>query len=68
MGRVTENFSAEQQELLDSGLRMLAQMIAETHIRRLASRKMSDDPVAATARTEHPEHCRKTPEDSSGDT
>ena len=67
MGRVTENFSAEQQELLDSGLRMLAQMIAETHIRRLASRKISDDPVAATARTEHPEHCRKTL-DSSGDT
>ena len=68
MGRSTENFSAEQLELLDSGLRMLAQMIAETHSRRLASRKMSDDPVAATARTEHPEQCRKTPEDSSGDT
>ena len=68
MGRSTENFSAEQQELLDSGLRMLAQMIAETHIRRLASRKMSDDPVVATARTGHPEHLRKTPEDSSDDT
>ena len=68
MGRSTENFSAEQQELLDSGLRMLAQMIAETHSRRLASRKMSEYPVAATERPEHPEHCRKTPEDSSGDT
>ncbi len=68
MGRSSENFSAEQQELLDSGLRILAQMIAETHIRRLASRKMSEYPVAATARTEPPEQCRKTPEDSSGDT
>ena len=68
MGRVTESFSAEQQELLDSGLRMLAQMIAETHIRRLASRKMSEYTAAATARTGHPEHLRKTPEDSSGDT
>ena len=68
MGRSSENFSAEQQELLDSGLRMLAQMIAETHIRRLAFRKMSEYPVAATARTEHPAHFRKTPEDSSGDT
>ena len=68
IGKVAQNLSAEQQELMDSGLRMLAQMIAETHIRRLASRKMSDDPVAAMARTEHPEHCRKTQEDSSDDT
>jgi len=29
----------EQEEILDSGLRMLAHMIAETHLRRIASKK-----------------------------
>ncbi len=68
MGRSAENFSTEQQELLDSGLRMLAQMIAEAHIRRTASRDTLEHTVTTPQRTEHPEIFRKTLEDSPGDT
>jgi hypothetical protein len=32
----------EQEEMLDSGLRMLAHMIAETHLRRVALRKKNE--------------------------
>ncbi len=42
MGKATDNMTPEQQELLDSGLRMLAHMIAETHLRRTALRKQSE--------------------------
>jgi hypothetical protein len=42
MGRATDNITPEQQELLDSGLRMLAHMIAETHLRRTVLRKTSE--------------------------
>ncbi len=38
MGRATSNLNVEQQELLDSGLRMLAHMIASAHIRRANSK------------------------------
>ncbi len=31
------SYSTEEKELLDSGLRMLASMIAETHMERIAS-------------------------------
>jgi hypothetical protein len=31
------NYSPEQEEILDSGLRMLAHMIAETHLKRVKS-------------------------------
>jgi hypothetical protein len=41
MGWTSENLTPEQQELLDSGLRMLAHMIAETHLRRTALKKMN---------------------------
>ena len=42
MVRATENLSVEQQELLDSGLLMLAHMIAETHLRRTALRQQNE--------------------------
>ena len=42
MVRATENLSVEQQELLDSGLLMLAHMIAETHLRRAALRQQNE--------------------------
>ena len=42
MGRATDNMTPEQQEMLDSGLRMLAHMIAETHLRRTALRKQNE--------------------------
>ncbi len=42
MVRATENLSVEQQELLDSGLLILAHMIAETHLRRIALRQQNE--------------------------
>ena len=39
MGKATVNMTPEQEEILDSGLRMLAHMIAETHLRRIALKK-----------------------------
>ncbi len=42
MSSATGNLTPEQQELLDSGLRMLAHMIAETHLRRTALRKQNE--------------------------
>ena len=39
MGKVTSAMTPEQEELLDSGLRMLAHMIAETHLQRIALKK-----------------------------
>ena len=47
MGRATDNMTPEQQELLDSGLRMLAHMIAETHLRRTALKKKQLAPQSA---------------------
>ena len=41
MGWTSENLTPEQQERLDSGLRMLAHMIAETHLRRTALKRMN---------------------------
>jgi hypothetical protein len=42
MSSVNVNLTPEQQELLDSGLLMLAHMIAETHLRRTALRKQNE--------------------------
>jgi hypothetical protein len=42
MSSTTGNLTPEQKELLDSGLRMLAHMIAETHLRRTALRKQNE--------------------------
>ncbi len=55
MSGATVNLTPEQQELLDSGLRMLAHMIAETHLRRTALKKMSGKvtPAETPRRTEH---------------
>jgi hypothetical protein len=41
----SESLTTEQQELLDSGLRMLAHMIVETHLHRTAPIKVSDEDV-----------------------
>jgi len=42
VGKATVNMTPEQEEMLDSGLRMLAHMIAETHLRRIALRKKNE--------------------------
>ena len=42
MGKSIVNMTPEQEEILDSGLRMLAHMIAETHLRRIALRKKNE--------------------------
>ena len=42
VGKATVNMTPEQEEMLDSGLRMLAHMIAETHLRRVALRKKNE--------------------------
>jgi hypothetical protein len=39
VGKSIVNMTPEQEEMLDSGLRMLAHMIAETHLRRIALKK-----------------------------
>ena len=41
MGEAMVKMTPEQEEILDSGLRMLAHMIAETHLRRIALRKQN---------------------------
>ena len=55
MGGATRDYSIEQQELIDSGLRMLAQMIAAAHIRRIALRNTGQYPVASAQRKEYTE-------------
>ncbi len=52
MGRATDSMTPEQQELLDSGLRMLAHMIAETHLRRTALRKQNKSTTQSPEMTE----------------
>jgi len=44
VGKATVNMTPEQEEILDSGLRMLAHMIAETHLRRIALKKKGATP------------------------
>ncbi len=43
MKSASVSLSTEQQELLDSGLRMLAHMIVETHLHRTAPNKASSE-------------------------
>ena len=64
MGKALQNYSREQQELLDSGLRMLAQMIAAAHLRRTAFRNALEDTVT-TPDKRAPGALRKMPETSS---
>jgi hypothetical protein len=42
VGKATVDMTPEQEEILDSGLRMLAHMIAETHLHRIALRKKNE--------------------------
>ena len=42
MGEAMVQMTPEQEEILDSGLRMLAHMIAETHLRRIALQKKNE--------------------------
>jgi hypothetical protein len=44
VGKAIVNMTPEQEEILDSGLRMLAHMIAETHLRRIALKKKDATP------------------------
>ena len=44
MGKAIVKMTPEQEELLDSGLRMLAHMIAETHLHRIALKKKDATP------------------------
>jgi len=61
MDRATNSLSPEQQELLDSGLRILAHMIAETHLRRTASNAMGGKAPLADG-GKHSKLPRETPE------
>jgi len=45
VGKAIVNMTPEQEEILDSGLRMLAHMIAETHLRRIALKKKDATPT-----------------------
>ena len=62
MSSATGNLTLEQQELLDSGLRMLAHMIAETHLRRTAQRKQNEFTTQSPEMVKPTEHLRKTSE------
>jgi len=42
VGEAMVKMTPEQEEILDSGLRMLAHMIAETHLRRIELRKQNE--------------------------
>ncbi len=46
MRSASASLTPEQQELLDSGLRMLAHMIVETHLHRTAPIKVSSEDVS----------------------
>ena len=59
--------SAEQQELLDSGLRMLAQMIAAAHLHRTASRQTAKETLASAERKEYPQPQKDIHESITGD-
>ena len=63
MSSADVNLTPEQQELLDSGLRMLAHMIAETHLRRTALRKQNESTTQSPEMTEPTK--RKIREESS---
>ena len=62
MSSTTVKLTPEQQELLDSGLRMLAHMIAETHLRRAALKKLGGKTLIET--TKRPEYLQNLPEES----
>ena len=53
MGRTTVNLTIEQQEMLDSGLRMLAHMIAETHLLRTVFKKQNESATQMLEMTNH---------------
>jgi hypothetical protein len=55
-----EDFSSEQQEVMDSGLRILAQMIAAAHRRRLASERMKECAVTEPAKPRYLGHRLKS--------
>ena len=59
MGRATEKLSSEQQELLDSGLRILAHMIATVHMRRISLKSTSKCELSVS-QTAVPINCENT--------
>ena len=62
MSSTTVKLTPEQQELLDSGLRMLAHMIAETHLHRAALKRLGGKTPIETAK--RPEYLQNLPEES----
>ena len=53
MGEAVIKMTPEQEEILDSGLRMLAHMIAETHLRRIALRKQNETAIQSPKANRH---------------
>ena len=69
MGEAMVKMTPEQEEILDSGLRMLAHMIAETHLRRVALRKQNETTTQSTKtnrRFKRKKHGKLTDDNSSG--
>ncbi len=66
MGWTSENLTPEQQERLDSGLRMLAHMIAETHLRRTALKRMNGKALP-DKNTRRAEYLPDVPEESTSE-
>ena len=53
MGEAAVKMTPEQEEILDSGLRMLAHMIAETHLHRIALRKQNETAIQSPKANRH---------------
>jgi hypothetical protein len=69
VGEAMVKMTPEQEEILDSGLRMLAHMIAETHLRRVALRKQNETTTQlqkANRRTTRKKPCKLTDDNLSG--
>ena len=69
MGEAVIKMTPEQEEILDSGLRMLAHMIAETHLRRIALRKQNETAIQSPKTNRHfkrKKHRKLTNDNSSG--
>ena len=61
MSKDIRDLNSEPQEVMDSGLRMLAQMIAATHKRRLASEIMKECAIAEPEKPRYLGHMLKSP-------
>jgi hypothetical protein len=55
------DLNSEPQEVMDSGLRILAQMIATAHRRRFASARMKEGAVTESEKPRYLGHMLKSP-------